>query len=110
LTTTTCDAKFDIDARFATDIIPRGWEVRQDRQSCWIVPNAKNDSYCGFSQFLIAREFGTSQRVIHGGFPPANRGGLTASPTIETEGMVYGHVSHHKDCVYDRRSGENLQG
>ena len=20
------------------------------------------------------------------------------------------HVSHHKDCVYDRRSGENLQG
>src|SRR6187401_3169027 len=43
------------------------------------------------TQFLIAREFRTSQTWQSRRFcPQANRGGLlTASPTIETEGMVY---------------------
>ena len=36
-----CVEKTDIDASFATDIIPRGCEVRQAWQNRWSVPNAK---------------------------------------------------------------------
>ena len=100
---TICDEKTDIDASLSTDIIPRGCELRQSRQACLGVPNARGSK---------VREFGTSNDVaLHGGFGRASAtvaAAHTASSTIETEGMVSSHVSEHEDRVYDRGSGQNL--
>jgi hypothetical protein len=41
----TCGEKFNIDANFATDIIPRGWEVRQARQTRLSVSNKQVQSF-----------------------------------------------------------------
>ena len=42
-----CGLKFDIDAIFRTDIIPRGCEVRQAWQTRISVPNAKGSESAG---------------------------------------------------------------
>jgi hypothetical protein len=41
----TCVDNFNIDAIFAADIIPRGWEVRQAWQSRLSVPDTKVQSF-----------------------------------------------------------------
>jgi hypothetical protein len=59
-------AEFDIDANLHPDIIPRGCEVRQARQSCLCVPNAKGEKVqltACLARFLLNREFGTSNDV-----------------------------------------------
>jgi len=72
--------EIDIDANFATDIIPRGWKVRQARQTRISVPDAKISEcvcFCVSSAVSVEREFETSNAWQHGGFlaPRGDRSG-----------------------------------